>query len=478
MSLSPLELKREVSGPGLKSVESEKYPVEYFRDTVDFNPGTGTFNLISKGITDIYIQKLDSTGNFLWAKQMGSTGWDECRSIVTDAKGSVYSTGFFSDTADFDPGIATFELISKGDVDIYVQKLDSAGNFLWVEQMGGIERDWGLSLSVDTYGNVYSTGYFEDTVDFDPGVGTFNLTSNGFEDIYIQKLDSSGNFQWVKQIGGVYDDHGLSIIVDDSKNIYLTGLFIDSVDFDPGPNTFNLTTLSVSGYVQKLDSLGRFLWAKRIGGDNHPGRGISITYDSKNIVIAGTFKGTGDFDPGPDTFNLVFQGNWDIYVLKLSPCIIVDTDVTLGGSTLTAKANSASYQWLYCDSNYALISGQTAQFFTPTSTGSYAVEITQNACVDTSACYIVTISIIIENNLSDRLSVYPNPTTGELVIDLGRNYKEITVEMSNLTGQIVSTRNFESSAILKLAMPTDSGLYLLTIFDGEGHSAVVKIVKE
>ena len=99
---------------------------------------------------------------------------------------------------------------------------------------------------MDASGNVYTTGYFQGTVDFDPGAGTFNLTSAGLQDIFISKLDAAGNFVWAKQLGGTLNDVGYSIALDTSGNVYTTGFFRDTVDFDPGAGTFNLTPAGIT----------------------------------------------------------------------------------------------------------------------------------------------------------------------------------------------------------------------------------------
>src|SRR5690606_20556870 len=137
------------------------------------------------------------------------------------------------DSVDFDPGEGTVNLTSRG-WDIFVQKLDADGNLLWVKQMGSETADGGNALTVGLDGNVYITGSFSGTVDFDPGAGTTNLTSAGASDIFIQKLDTNGDLLWVKQIGGPRPDMGNSVKTDDSGNVYILGNFGETVDFDPG----------------------------------------------------------------------------------------------------------------------------------------------------------------------------------------------------------------------------------------------------
>src|SRR5947207_3293086 len=94
-----------------------------------------------------------------------------------------------------------------------------APNWLWAKGIGGAGNDNGNSITIDASGNVYTTGFFEDTVDFDPGAGIFNLTSDsGSDDIFISKLDSSGNFIWATAMGGTGADVGNSITVEASGN--------------------------------------------------------------------------------------------------------------------------------------------------------------------------------------------------------------------------------------------------------------------
>src|SRR5205814_1679548 len=113
-----------------------------------------------------------------------------------------YTTGVFSGTADFDPGPGTFLLNSAGGRDSFISKLDASGNFVWAKSIGGAYEDVGHSIAVDVSGNVYTTGWFYGMVDFDPGEKIYNLTSAGYLDIFVSKLDASGNFVWAKNIGG------------------------------------------------------------------------------------------------------------------------------------------------------------------------------------------------------------------------------------------------------------------------------------
>ena len=147
---------------------------------------------LALGITGLTVGSAATTTTenvyFTWARRVGSTDYDEGKSIFVDELGNVYTTGFFMGTVDFDPGPGTYNLTSTRGTDIFVSKLDASGNFVWARRMGGIYSDIGESLLVDGLENVYITGSFMKTVDFDPGIDMYNLTSSGYSDIFISKL--------------------------------------------------------------------------------------------------------------------------------------------------------------------------------------------------------------------------------------------------------------------------------------------------
>ncbi len=210
-----------------------------------FIPGVGEENLTSEGDRDIFIQKLDSDGNFLWVNQMGEDSFDAVSSITTDVNGNVYTTGHLNG-----------EISLYSEVTIFIRKLDSSGNFLWEKHMKGINSaNKGNSIATDIGGCVYTTGTFSGIVDFNPGAGEEDLTSEGGADIFIQKLDSEGNFLWVKRMGGSSSDSGNSISLDINGNIYTTGHFTGTVDFDPGTSEENLTSEGGTDiFIQKLEA--------------------------------------------------------------------------------------------------------------------------------------------------------------------------------------------------------------------------------
>jgi hypothetical protein len=297
-----------------------------FSTTVDFDPGAGIVNHTSSGELDVFISKFDSSGSFVWGNGRGGQGRDVGQGAAFDSNGNVYSLGYFNQTVDFNPGDGTANLVSSGDNDLFISKFNSAGIFLWAQRIGSNGADGGASITFDSTGNIVFTGYFTGTVDFDPSVGVANLTSAVSGENFISKFDTSGNYLWAKRIGGSGADRGMNIAVDGSGNIYSTGYFNGTVDFDSSDGIANLTSAGGTDiFISKFDTSGNYLWAKRIGGSGAD-RGVNIAVDSSgNSYSSGYFSRTSgdltvstDFDPGDGVANFISTGGYDVYILKLN----------------------------------------------------------------------------------------------------------------------------------------------------------------
>lgn len=252
-----------------------------------------------------------------WVKAYGSSSWDEAESVKSDSVGNIYVTGRFHSSFDSDPGPNVKILTSNGLYDGFVQKFDKFGNLLWARTFGGISQDRAEDLAIDEQGNVYLTGSFENSVNFNPQ-GTAQLVNAiGSTDIFILKLDKNGDFLWVKTMGGLSSERGNSIILDMEGNPVVTGYFKDTTDLDPGPSLVNFQSQGDTDYfVLKLDKKGDFVWAKAMGGTGTD-FGESISSDlNGNICVIGRYINTVDFDPSSTNNTLSSKGGWDIFIQK------------------------------------------------------------------------------------------------------------------------------------------------------------------
>ena len=229
----------------------------------------------------------------------------------------------------------------------------SAQNYEWANGIGGTSPNEGISTATDVAGNIYVTGHFRGTADFDPGAGMANLTSNGNRDMFLAKYDATGAYQWAVSMGGGLNDIGNSVAVDGSGNALVTGQFLGTADFDPGAGVANLTSNgSADIFLAKYDATGAYQWAINMGGTSSD-VGTAVTVDgSGNVLVNGYFRNTTDFDPGAGVANLTSNGNRDIFLAKYDATGAYQWAINVGG-TFSDVGNSVAVD----GSGNALVTG-------------------------------------------------------------------------------------------------------------------------
>lgn len=470
-----------------------------FLDTVDFDPGPGVANKVALTV-DIYLLKLSASGNFIWVKTLEGpvNSSVQVNDILFDQNDNLLMNASYKDSIDVDPSSATHFLTDPASplqFNLFILKLNSSGNFLWAKQFENtVGNSVGISkLAHDSVGNYYLGGFFYGNIDFDLGAGTFNIVTPRPAS-YILKMDSNANFIWAKHMGGFSGQSPeyetvFEIAIDVLSNVYLCGSFKGYEDFDPGPGVFYLGVPNhnshVHAYIMKLDNAGNLGWAKNIGYQPSAASANSIILNhAGDLYVAGDFFDHTDFDFNSGVHNILPQGNWDAYVLKIKNCVnstttdiinscapitwingqtytatnftakdtistadgcdsiitlnftlnSIDTTITKSGNTLISNATGVNYQWVNCDNNYTALSGQTNSSFTPTTNGSYAVILNNGSCIDTSHCYSFTV-LSTDNIVHAETAVYPNPTNG--LIHIENQGEAITFRLYNNIGQLV-----------------------------------------
>ncbi|MGZ4047828.1 MAG: SBBP repeat-containing protein, partial [Bacteroidia bacterium] len=423
------------------------YTTGYFFGTSDFDPGPSLVNLTATGgslTSDVFISKLDASGNYVWAKSFGGNGNDQGKSIAIDPSGNVFTTGYFWLTADFDPGAGIMNLGSVGSEDVFISKLDVSGNFMWAKGIGGLENDEGNGIATDAGGNVYTTGSFLETADFDPGAGVVDLTSDtsvsiGTPDIFISKLDASGNYVWAKRIGGKHYDYGNAIELDSGGMVYTTGFFEDTVDFDSGAAVNNLISDpgSMDMFISKLDSLGNFVWAKRVGSIVSGNANAMAMDASGSVYVTGSFNGTADFDPGAGTFyatsTLLVSGAFsdDVFILKLDNSGNFMWVANFGGPgpETSTSINVDPFGNVYTIGGFIY----TVDFDPGVGTDFLTETPGQNIFIEK----LGELQTGINENSNDNFSfIYPNPNNGDFIISSNAQIIQ-TIIVRDALGRIV-----------------------------------------
>lgn len=292
------------------------YIAGYFYGTVDFDPGPDATNLTATHSADIFFAKYDSEGNLIWANCIGGAQTEFGIRIVVDDNENIYLSGYFSADLDFDPGPGTNIIISAGLFDVFFARYNADGNLVWAKSIGGSGLDRLSSMVLDESGNIYLVGYYEGTSDFDPGPGTTNYASEGY-DVFFAKYDGWGNLIWANSIGGTSGDFGMSIAIDSNKNVYIAGHFWGTADFDPGPGTNNLISAGLYDiFLARYDDSGNLMSASRAGGTGND-RVNELAIDENGLVyLTGAFRNTAEFNPGNGIIHLTAVGLEDIFFAK------------------------------------------------------------------------------------------------------------------------------------------------------------------
>ncbi len=321
--------------------------VGHFWETVDFDPGRGRDRHTAQGVRDAFVLKLDRHGNHLWARCIGGTNNEVAYGVAVDRENNIIVTGLFYDTVDFDPGPGEDIHESAGQEDAFITKLGPDGSYQWTHTFGGVDlRDWGTDVAVDDAGNVYVSGHFRDTVDFDRrGDGDVRV-AKGFDDIFVTSRAADGAYRWTAHMGGTSGERGLAISVDDNLDeVVVAGSFSRTVDFDPGEGVDERTSiggLPSDAFVTWLTFDGLYVRTETMGGTGSDfAETVAVGPDSSVVVAGDFFSDDADFDPTSGVDIHASNGNTDIFITKLycGPCEAVERhSLTVKDKNRTLKA--------------------------------------------------------------------------------------------------------------------------------------------
>lgn len=511
------------------------YTTGYFTENADFDISDGVYLLNGGIFYQAFVQKTDKDGNFVWAKSFGGDFFDNGTDLTTDAAGNLYITGVYEESADFDPGEGEFILTSAGGLDIFVVKLDTNGDFIWAKSMGGAGYEETSAIGTDALGNVYLTGYFSDEVNFDPGQSDFSMTSAGWNDGFVTKINSDGTFAWAKRFGGDLFDLSLDMKVTPTGDLYIVGNFRGTADFDPDPtNVHNLTAASDAGFLLHLTADGNYANAIKIGEATQGVYPLGIDVDNTgSAYITGYFGGDLSLGliNGTDTTlqSLLYYNG---FVLKVNSngnttwaqqfvaeeqmsapyAIAVNSNgetlvsgyyggtLQLGDILLTKASENAMENFLAkLDTNGNFTKGLQfggVNFVDKCDMGidsddniylSAAFETTANINPDANGSNIVTSagfrdSFLIKlsgselnvkdfENANNSLKVYPNPAITTITLDLASAVTGMSYEIVDIFGRLVKNGKLNANKQIDLSS-LHAGVYIV-----KTANAFCKIIK-
>jgi len=339
------------------------YVTGNFRRRCDFDPGDDVYYYESVDNTsDIFLSKITSDGEYCWARTWGSDEHDYGYELACDENGSVYATGCFRSTADFDPGPGVDERTAPGPLngfDTYLCKYDLSGNLIWAHTWGDWWDDIGEGVAIAPNGDVYFGGVFKGTVDFDPGEDVDEHTS-GETDAFLCKFTPDGDLIWARNWGGSLLEWVFDVSTDLYDGVYICGYFNSNVDFDPGPGECIRRTGSTENYdayFSKFNSDGDFQWVQVWGGDPTSDTPMSSDSDEMgSVYVCGSYFYDVDFDTGDGIKTLSSNGERDCFLVKFSSAGSYMWAISWGG-TIEDYAQSVAV----ADNHYVYVTGKFQQ---------------------------------------------------------------------------------------------------------------------
>ncbi|MFA6151494.1 MAG: T9SS type A sorting domain-containing protein [Chitinophagaceae bacterium] len=450
-----------------------------FGGSVDFDPGTGAAFL--NALTEnAYFCKFKKSGALIWAKQIAGPGISQINSLATDKTNQLVITGTFQGNVDFDPDASASLRTSLGGEDIFVAKYTPTGVLLWANQFGSSGLlESSFSVALDQVDNIYCSGFFSNTVDFDPGAGSYPLTAGTGGSNFLLKLNRLGGIGWAKafpkkSVAGSY------LTTDTASNIYTIGDFDATTDFDLGSGVFNFSPKGSvrNAYIAKYDSAANFIWVRNFGGTAAANSQSIAVNPIGDVFIAGEFSLNVDFNPGPDSVVLTSLGAQDAFIYKMKQCIIpLKKTITVSGAVMTSDETATAYQWFDCTTGVD-IPGATSSAYVVTKSGKYGVRILHNNCTVTSDCVNVTAVGLYDYSRDNVFRCYPNPTNGELNIQLNKEFSSLDISIRNMMGKTVYNSNFTAQQNISISFDAPAGIYFVEVCTEEGKLGQAKILKQ
>lgn len=513
------------------------YIVGSFTGTVDFDPGTGVTDLISNGASEIFIQKLNPYGELIWVHAIGGVGYDQANAICADGMGNIYIVGYFEINADFDPGPALSVLSSNGGLDIFVLAMDADGNFIRAGSIGGVGVDIAYDVAPNAVDGIYLTGGFSETADLDPGAGVLSYTSQGSNDIFVEKLDANGSLMWVQTYGSTQVDQGISLVSDLSDNVYIAGNYSGTVDFDAGIGVNEQSALgSTDVFYLKLDGAGGLSWIGSSGGlYADKCQDLVLESETGNMYVCGSFVGDFDADPTAGSSSLTSIGAKDVFIQKLNNSGDLLWGTSIGGdgadigTAITIDPSGSIYLSGMFEgtvdfdpgpgiSNYTSTTLKDGYILSMDASGNFenvqliasdgdvninsiaSFDIGQFICVGgfdesiqmSDGASLVTYSsaggsdiftsnmsmsstVEIKENNETQPNLYPNPSNGAVTINLAA-YHEPDITIMDQTGRVVKSYQRVAEEEILLDLDLSAGKYFVHLITSDRKQVAELIV--
>ncbi|HTF05499.1 MAG TPA: T9SS type A sorting domain-containing protein, partial [Bacteroidia bacterium] len=324
------------------SPSGEIFLLGTFRGTADFDP-SGSSALYFSSFPALYVGRYDSDGNYISVMRLIDTIVGT--SIDIDLSSAVYITGYFTGAADFDPSPSNAVNFNTSATisDLFIAKYTAAGNYVWARQIGAAGPEEGAAIQSDALGNLYVCGWFNGTVDFDPGPGVQNITSLA-DDAFVSRFDTAGSLIWINTMGSTGHDYLRSLDLTPLGTLCAAGSFYAICDVDPSSNTVNLNAPGYAMFIVGYDTAtGNYQWsaAPENSMESIPTE-VSVSRTG-SIHLAGYYSQDVDFDPGVGVALAVgYPFNQDMFAVKYTLNSVSGIDDELSAASIESYPNPST----------------------------------------------------------------------------------------------------------------------------------------
>lgn len=450
-----------------------------FGGTLDINPGGGVNNIVAaNNAFTAYVAKFDPTGALVFANSYGGVGNSSGYAVAIDKNDGIYVTGFFDNMIDVDLN-AGAQTLDANDGLMFVAKYDKDGNYVNAFNMAN--GALGTSIAVDDDLNIIVSGLYSFDVNLDPAgssAGEIEIDPSGTDDIFLAKYTSTGALVFANGLNGPLGQTQFCLAVDKMQHIYIAGSLYQTVDFDPSSGVANLTGV-YDNYIAKYSPSGNYIYAVAAEANSYSELlGLDID-DKGGIFVGGYIDDRIDLEPGAGIYDLSSNLGSTGFFAKYVDCEIGEILVTASGSSIRVASNYDTYQWLL---DGQPIAGALGSSYTLTSSGNYSVRVSSGSCTASSVekSYTLNGGVIGVEELeqTNSFTIYPNPSTGFVTIELNQDASMSIINVLDLSGRVVQQIETDSPLIRLDLSASGAGVYFVEVANDKGKSIQKLVLTE
>jgi len=421
---------------------------------------------------DFFVVSYDNTGVIKWWHRMGTPGIDRGIACAMDRKDNLVITGAFAGAMSYVDNSPPTNSNGNLFTDIFLAKLDAVGGFTWTKKFGGINEDFAFSVATDRNNNIFVGGYYENSTVFGENV----IAGEGGREAVLFKVNEVGDYDWVVQATGPYDDEIHGVVIDENSNPIVCGVFDTRVTigstvytgqrfsdvfvarFKCGPNTLLIPAITRLDICQGADTLLRVR-------DGYPGY---QWYDNNNVVTGAT-RSRFSLEKLTSGVHKI-----KVQVTGFDQCVGFSVEVTVAVADGMAKPlitqvgpnlkvsidNAVTYEWTREGKPTSKSGTQT---IASEGTGLYRVRVTDSSgCTRWSDGIVIGTTDISTDFNTNAVSLRPNPAFETLTLNIGG---ESVVRIVDMIGNTMYMEQASGSITMNLQQFAP-GAYMVVVLRG------------